>query len=167
MFCQNYLQFNGQFWYFVLFCRSALLCRFNISQWKLTVDGVIWRFIFWAIIEELHCWTNVCRFFLASSHFSVCFYIWIKSCNKLDLLVNNGISLVLGKMRNCVMQNTDGKMRNEKMRNDGPHVRACDCNCNNYRFDLVAASDADTGFIAALLGFYLCVWYLLWFCVCL
>ena len=30
MFCQNYLQFNGQFWYFVLFCRSALLCRFNI-----------------------------------------------------------------------------------------------------------------------------------------
>ena len=28
---------------------------------------------------------------------------------KLDLLVNNGISLVLGKM-----QNTNGKMRNEK-----------------------------------------------------
>ena len=33
---------------------------------------------------------------------------------KLDLLVNNGINLVLGKMRNCVMQNTNGKMRNEK-----------------------------------------------------
>ena len=30
MFCRNYLQFNRQFWYFVLFCRSALLCRFNI-----------------------------------------------------------------------------------------------------------------------------------------
>ena len=36
-----------------------------------------------------------------------------------DLLVNNGISLVLGKMRNCVMQNTNGKMRNEKMWNNG------------------------------------------------
>ena len=38
---------------------------------------------------------------------------------KLDLLVNNGISLVLGKMWNCVMQNTNGKMQNEKMRNNG------------------------------------------------
>ena len=26
MFCRNYLQFNRQFWYFVVFCRSALLC---------------------------------------------------------------------------------------------------------------------------------------------
>ena len=32
MFCRNYLQFNRQFWYFVLFCRSALLCRFNIPR---------------------------------------------------------------------------------------------------------------------------------------
>jgi len=32
MFCRNYLQFNRQFWYFVLFCRSALLCRFNLPQ---------------------------------------------------------------------------------------------------------------------------------------
>jgi len=31
MFCRNYLQFNRQFWHFVLFCRSALLCRFNIG----------------------------------------------------------------------------------------------------------------------------------------
>ena len=31
----------------------------------------------------------------------------------------------------------------------GPHVRPRDC--NNYRVDLVAASDADTGFIAAML----------------
>ena len=34
MFCRNYLQFNRQFWYFVLFCRSALLCRFNIPASK-------------------------------------------------------------------------------------------------------------------------------------
>ena len=41
MFCRNYLQFNGQFWYFVLFCRSALLCRFNIPMccWVLYVQG--------------------------------------------------------------------------------------------------------------------------------
>ena len=31
----------------------------------------------------------------------------------------------------------------------GPHVRPRDC--NNYRVDLVAASDADTGFITAVL----------------
>jgi len=94
--------------------------------------------------------------FFASSHFSVCFYVWINSCNRLDLLVNNGISLVLGKMRNCVMQNTNGKMRNEKKYRTTvicPHVRPRDC--NNYRFDLLAASDADTGFSAALLRFYL------------
>ena len=74
---------------------------------------------------------------------------------KLDLLVNNGISLVLGKMRNCVMQTTNGKMRNEKCGTMviGPHVRPRDC--NNYRVDLVAASNADTGFIAAMLRFYL------------
>jgi len=28
----DWLQFNRQFWYFVLLCRSALLCRFNIPQ---------------------------------------------------------------------------------------------------------------------------------------
>ena len=76
---------------------------------------------------------------------------------KLDLLVNtcNGISLVLGKMRNCVMQNTNGKMQNEKCGTMVicPHVRPRVC--NNYRVDLVAASDADTGFIAAMLRFYL------------
>ena len=92
--------------------------------------------------------------FFASSHFSVCFYVWINSCNKLDLLVNDGISLVLVKMRNCVMQNTNGKMRNEKMRNNVDwSFRPRDC--NNYRVDLVAASDSDTGFIAAMLRFYL------------
>ena len=53
------------------------------------------------------------------------------------------------------MQNTNGKMRNEKCGTMviGPHVRPRDC--NNYRVDLVAASDADTGFIAAMLRFYL------------
>ena len=54
----------------------------------------------------------------------MCFYVWINSCNRLDLLVNNGISLELGKMRNCVMQNTNSKMWNEKCGTTviGPHV---------------------------------------------
>ena len=54
------------------------------------------------------------------------------------------------------MQNTNGKMRNEKKCGTmviGPHVRPRDC--NNYRVDLMAASDADTGFSTVLLGFYL------------
>jgi len=54
------------------------------------------------------------------------------------------------------MQNTNGKMQNEKKCGTmviGPHVRPRDC--NNYRVDLVAASDADTGFMAAMLRFYL------------
>ena len=62
----------------------------------------------------------------------------------------------MGKMRNGVMQNTNGKMRNEKKCGTmviGPHVRPRDC--NNYRVDLMAASDADTGFSTVLLGFYL------------
>ena len=84
---------------------------------KLTVDRVIWRLIFWAIIEELHyrsdvcrpnanmlklpiwCVTLCCRLFCALSHFSMCFYVWINSCNKLNLLVNHRISLVFGRMR--------------------------------------------------------------------
>jgi len=54
------------------------------------------------------------------------------------------------------MQNTNDKMQNEKKCGTmviGPHVRPRDC--NNYRVDLVAESDADTGFMAAMLRFYL------------
>ena len=54
----------------------------------------------------------------------------------------------------------------------GPHVRPRDC--NNYRVDLVGASDhsdADTGFSAALLGFLprdaMHPRYYPWACVCL
>jgi len=93
--------------------------------------------MFWAIIEELHyrtdvccpnanmlkrpiwCFTVCCRFFLLQVTLVCVFTFGLTVLTKLDLLVNNGISLVLGKMRNCVMQNTNGRMRNEKMQNNG------------------------------------------------
>jgi len=100
--------------------RSSLLSWVELSDNR-GISLSDWRFV----VQMLTCWS--CRYgvlpsvvdFFALSHFSVCFYVWINSCNKLDLLVNDGISLVLVKMRNCVMQNTNGKMQNEKMWNDG------------------------------------------------
>jgi len=47
--------------------------------------------------------------FFALSHLSVCFYVCINSCNKLDLLVNNGISLVLGTLRNAEYERQDAE----------------------------------------------------------
>ena len=115
------------------------------------------------VVEMLTCWScpygvlpSVVDFLLWDALVCV-FYICINSCNRLDLLVNNRISLNLGKMRNCVMQNTNGKMRNEKKCGTtaiGPHVRPRDC--KNYTVDLVAASDAEAELSAAL--FVFCSW---------
>ena len=69
----------------------------------------------------LTCWSGAygvlpsfVDFFLLRVTLVCVFTFGLTVVTKLDLLVNNGISLVLGKMRNCVMQNTNGKMRNEK-----------------------------------------------------
>ena len=79
------------------------------------------------VVQMLTCWSGLYGVlpsvvdFFASSHLVCVFTFGLTVVTKLDLLVNtcNGISLVLGKMRNCVMQNTNGKMQNEKMRNNG------------------------------------------------
>ena len=64
--------------------------------------------------RPIWCFTVCCRFFLLGVTLVCVFTFGLTVVTKLDLLVNNGISLVLGKMRNCVMQNTNGKRRKEK-----------------------------------------------------
>ena len=82
----------------------------------------------------------------------MCFYVWINSCNRLDLLVNNGISLELGNMRNCVMQNTNSKMWNEKCGTTviGPHVPIKEedmkKNCHTWKDELSSRGKAKTCF---------------------